>query len=59
MFGEMLTSDGVLAVLFDGQFEQAPQAPLRRFVIDCHIRRTKNAAAAKMIKMTRKSCIPS
>ena len=59
MIGAMLTSDGVFAVLFDGQFEQAPQAPLRRFVIDCHIRRTKNAAAAKTIKMTRISCMPS
>jgi hypothetical protein len=55
----MLTSVGVLAALFDGQFEHAPQAPLRRFVIACHIRRTKNAAAAKTIKMTRKSCMPS
>jgi hypothetical protein len=57
MIGPMLTSDGVLAVLFDGQFEHAPHAPVCRFVIDCHIRRTKNAAAAKTIKMTKKSCI--
>jgi hypothetical protein len=53
----MLTSDGVLAVLFDGQFEQAPQAPLRRFIIDCHIRRAKKAAAASTINMARISCI--
>ena len=57
--GLMLTSDGVFDVAFDGQFEQAPQAPLRRFVIACHIRRTKNAAAAKTIKMTKKSCMTS
>jgi hypothetical protein len=53
----MLTSDGVFVVLLDGQFEHAPQPVVRRFVIDCHIRRIKNAAAAKTIKMTKKSCI--
>jgi hypothetical protein len=57
MIGPILTSDGVLAALFDGQFEQAPQAPLRRFVIDCHIRRAKNAAAASTINMAKISCI--
>ena len=59
MIGEMLTSDGVFAALFDGQFEQAPQAPLRRFIIDCHIRRIRNAAAATTIKMARESCMSS
>jgi hypothetical protein len=59
MIGPMLTSNGVFDALFDGQFEQAPQAPLRRFVIASHIRRAKNAAAANTIKMTRISCMPS
>jgi len=53
----MLTSDNVLAVLFDGQFEQAPQAPPRRFITDCHIRRARNAAAVTTINMAKMSCI--
>ena len=55
----MLTSVGAFDALFEGQFEQAPQAPPRRFVIACHIRRTKNAAAARTIKMARMSCMSS
>jgi hypothetical protein len=53
----MLTSVGFFSTGFDGQFEHAPQAPLRRFTDHCHARHTRKAAAARTIMIARVSCI--